>query len=257
MTKVMIGYADGGKVDSEFSICVADLMWFELKNPTSAYEILPFQHAKDIYPPENRNRLVRKAFDLGADWLLQIDPDETFAPHTLRIMMRTAHELTRPVVTGHYANIANMDFDGNGAFTVCDMVFEEGENGMYRNVIPSGDMQPFPVAACGTGMFLTHMSVYNQIPYPWYELAYFKSSEQDELQPMNEDIDFCRKLRMAGYEIWCDPMAEVTHWKTVPLKPSTTRKWLEESMKESDALRADQKERAGIGRKIRSLFEVE
>jgi GT2 family glycosyltransferase len=232
--RVFVGYPSGGKVDSRFMDCSMDLWRWEAANPSPLYQLVDLRGSPpDIYVAENRNRLVRMAREARADWLLQVDPDETFIPQMLRVLMRTADAATRPILVGHYANVGNLDFDGNGGMTVLDMVYRETGDGQYQGISVPENMQPFEVDAFGAGVMLTHLRVFDDLEYPWFETAYIQPTGKTELQFMNEDLAFARKVREAGYRIWCDPLAEATHWKVIPLKPSTTRTFLEAAMRDT------------------------
>ena len=56
---------------------------------------------------------------------------------------------------------------------------------------------------------------------------------------MNEDLSFCRFARTAGVRLWCDPLAEAHHNKTVPLLPSTMRSFLQNVNEQKAAMGAD------------------
>lgn len=220
--KVVVGWPDGGNVHGCFTKSLVALQHFELTNPAESYELLEPLRATGLYVTENRNQLVLQAEQAKADWLLQLDGDEHFSPDLLRTIMRTANERLRPVICGLYANIGYLD---NGTFNVVDMIYAEGPDGRYRPAVPPKDLKPFQVDACGTGVFLAHMSVFKKIEPPWFWL-YMHSTPDGQDRFMNEDISFCRILRESGYEIWCDPMAEVVHWKNLPLNASTMREFL-------------------------------
>lgn len=209
-----------------FMKSMLDLQRFELTQPDDGYELIGTDHFSSIYIAENRNKLVEIAQSLKADWLFQLDPDETFQPTLLRRLMHTANASFREIVVGIYSNVANFASVGEGSFDVVDCIYAEVETGEYTNVRPPEDMRPFQIDAAGTGVFLTHMSIYEKIPYPWFENFYIKPGGKDQFQMMNEDLAFCRTARENGFHIWCDPLAEVTHWKTVPLTPSTLRSFM-------------------------------
>lgn len=192
--------------------------------PNERYDLIDVVDTESIYVAENRNELVRMAQTLKADWLLQIDPDETFPETILRVMMRSADSKGRPVIVGVYANIGSVHPEG--AVEIVDCLYQEVEDGTYLNVIPPSETEPFRVDAAGTGIFLTHLSVFEKIPYPWFVQPYITPTGGRK-QFMNEDIAFCRTLREAGYEIWCDPLVGVVHWKALPVYPSMLRKTLE------------------------------
>lgn len=245
--RVVIGYPHGGKIDGKFTQSLIRVLRFEDKYPSDRYELLDPIDAVSIYTSENRNTLVRKAQSLKADWLFQIDPDETFDETIVRIAMRTADKERRSVIVGVYANIG--DHNEDGSVTLVDCLYQEMDDGTYLNVVPESETEPLKVDAAGTGLFLTHMSVFEKLGYPWFMETYIQPTG-GVVQFMNEDIAFCRKLREAGYEIWCDPLVQATHWKTLPISTSLMGKLLgkaekyrrelgKESVKETELAEAD------------------
>jgi hypothetical protein len=61
----------------------------------------------------------------------------------------------------------------------------------------------FPVVAAGSAGMLVRRHVIDDVGFPWFE-----SSDGVYL---NEDFEFCRKVREAGYEILCDPHLVIGH----------------------------------------------
>ena len=236
--KVFVGWPDGGSVNARFAMSMINLHRFELQEPDGRYEVIEPGHDSSIYIQENRNALVRRAKFHKADWLLQIDADESFSPNLLRQLMRTADKLTRPIVAGTYANIGRVSENN---VEVLDCVYREVADGQYMTMQIPDDMQPFKCDAVGTGVFLTHMSVFERMKYPWFWCDLFLDPTKDDPQFMNEDIGFCRNAREHGYHIWVDPMAEVIHWKVVPLSPSTTRKFIEKAWRAKECMEASSK----------------
>ena len=220
---VAVGWIDGGGTRGEFTHSILALAQLELQNPSDRYEIKDFIRWTGAYIPHNRNALVREAKSMGYDWLLMIDCDESFNADLLRILMRSAQENTRPIITGIYTNV--VEFDVSDGAVVSNMLFKELEDGQYASVEPDGP-SPFKIDACGTGLMLINLSVFDNIEEPWFWLELIVPEGKDKPQMMSEDISFCRKAREAGYEIWCDPLAEATHWKTLPMKSSTVRDFI-------------------------------
>jgi len=228
METVYVGYPHGGKIDGDFADCLDALHIWEVENPSPRYKVVGFRGEKGPYVQENRNVLVRRMRDAGADWLFQLDPDETFEPNLLRVLMRHA-AAERPILTGLYSNIGNVEVDGQGSFEVVDMVFAEVPSGEYQNLQIPADLQPFEVHACGAGVLLVHRSVFETMEYPWFRLGYIVPEGAAGPQVMNEDIAFCRDVRELGFHIWCDPLAVVSHWKIVPLVPSVVQRMIEQA----------------------------
>lgn len=225
--KVIVGVPTGGSVNFRMADSLLKLQDLEIRNPSERYELIGINFASGLYIQENRNRLVKDAIAMGADWILQIDSDHSFEDGTLlRALMRTANKETRPIVAGLYTNIGVITGQN---FTILDCIYAEAPDGKYKIIRPPSNMQPFRVDAVGSGLLLTHVSVYKKLDYPWFALAMFENPDGSR-QMMNEDMAFCRSARMAGFDIWCDPIAEATHWKTVPLLPSTLREFLGSAM---------------------------
>lgn len=61
----------------------------------------------------------------------------------------------------------------------------------------------FPVVASGSAGMLIRRHVLETIGYP-----YFESSDGVFL---NEDLEFCRRVREAGFTVWCDPHQYLGH----------------------------------------------
>lgn len=225
--KVMIGYPCGGGVHPAFTKSLLDLQRFELENPSEDYELNSIEYSSSLYVQENRNNLVEWALDKGVDWLLQLDTDEKFQPTLLRQLMRTAHKDTRPIVFGLYSNVQPAPAQAEGAYYHVDMIYREVETGEYESLTPGSEVNPFMVDAAGTGITLTHTSVFKKIAYPWFWLELIIPAGKTRPQVMNEDIAFCRAAREAGYKLWCDPLAEAQHFKSIALLPSTFRHFVE------------------------------
>lgn len=225
--KVLIGWPDGGSVNGRFMKSMLDLVKFETENPSDDYEIVIIDHTTGLYVQNNRNNLVRMAQHHKVDWLLQLDSDLEFNVDLLRTLMSTAHAGEKPIVVGVYSNVGNFNADGPGSFSIVDCLYGEAENGQYRIVSPRG-LTPFQIDASGTGIMLTHLSVFSRIQSPWFWLFEFENADGSR-QLMNEDIAFCRLAREVGIPIWCNPVAEAIHWKTIPLSSSSFREFLTRS----------------------------
>lgn len=238
MDKVFIGFPTGGMCRASFTKSLCDLAIFELTAKNDKYEIINPDYTESIYISENRNELVYKAREAKADWLLSIDTDNGFPQILLRVLMRTADPITRPVIFGLYSNIGRVNADNS--WEMLDAVYAETEDGTYRNIIPGEATEPFAVDAAGTGVLLVHMSVFEKYEYPWFFTPYFSNPTTGEKQFMNEDIAWCRTVRELGVPLYCDPMVDLIHWKTIPLLTSQYKALYDKALavkKEMDAKR--------------------
>lgn len=225
--KVMIAWSSGGSVGAKFAQSLLNLQAFEMTTHSDDYVLIGIEHAEGLYIQDNRNSVVKMAQERGADWLLQLDADISFPSNLLQVLMTTADKERRQIVVGLYANVGTAAEDGS--FVVVNCIYGEGPNGKYAPLVIPKDMQTFEVDAAGTGVFLTHLGVFDKMQYPWFWLAMFQNPD-GTMQTMNEDIAFCRMARDAGIRIWCEPKAEVVHWKTLPMRSSQFREMYENAM---------------------------
>jgi GT2 family glycosyltransferase len=234
MTKVLVGFPVGDSALPAFVKSLCDLQRYELLNPSPDYELLPIEYSAGLYVEENRNKLVDLAKDQGADWLFQIDTDEKFQPNLLRQLMSSADVKERPIVFGLYSNVVRAPQAVEGGYYCIDMIFREVENGEYMNINPPSDFSPFYVDAAGSGILLTHMSVFDKIEYPYFTVDYIRLTGKTRLQFMNEDISFCRKARLAGFKLLVDPLSDVQHHKTIALLPGPFKHFMDRARQVQD-----------------------
>jgi hypothetical protein len=230
--KIVIGYPYGSGVSGDTTQSLLYLWKFELENPDERYEVLDIHGHQGLYIQENRNALVAYAKEMGADWLLMVDGDIAFPNVALRILMRSADPVTRPIVSALYTNVGNIT---DGSFEILDCVYREAEDGKYQTIIPPDNMQPFEVDAVGFGFVLVHMSVYDSMEYPQFFVTHFVN-EDGSRQIVNEDLGWCRVAREKGFHIYVDHLVDLTHWKTIPLITSQFKKIYKEAKLQKDKM---------------------
>jgi GT2 family glycosyltransferase len=223
----MIGFPVGGSCHPAFTKSLLDLQKFELTNPDENYELVKIDFVSGLYIQNNRNELIDDALNFEYDWLLQIDTDEQFKPELLRQLMGFAKKDTTPIVFGLYSSALHADGEAEDAFYCIDMIYRETRNGEYTPIAPPSDVRPFEVDAAGGGIMLIHTSVFKKMEYPWFIATYCVPIGKNRLQPMSEDIAFCRSARENGYHLWVVPLAEAVHYKTLGIKTSLFAHFME------------------------------
>jgi GT2 family glycosyltransferase len=81
----------------------------------------------------------------------------------------------------------------------------EGEGGIPHFLHPmevSGGMQKVDIT--GGGCMLIRTEVFDRIAEPWF------APEHD----FGTDIQLCRQVRAAGWEVWCDTSIEIGHLRS-------------------------------------------
>jgi len=58
----------------------------------------------------------------------------------------------------------------------------------------------------GTGFMLIKTSVFEKMKSPW-----FVDGEDENGECFTEDVEFCRKAHLAGFDVWCSPTIPIRH----------------------------------------------
>lgn len=160
-----------------------------------------------------RNRIARKAQELGADYLLMVDNDVT--PPKDALVNLLSHGVD--VVSGFYAH-RNADNQYTGRTCVCrikddagnyyfhypleseytsDELREMRERGEYLVEIHGG----------GMGCILVRTSVFDEVPYPWFDWVDYGCGKG----MLSEDLYFCESLKNEGIPIYIDTRVNCGH----------------------------------------------
>ena len=202
--KVVLGYPYAGTVTGAFARCLWELVQYESARGELDLQIAPVEGP---YIHMNRNALCRKALACGADWLMQIDVDMEFPPDVLRRFI--AHD--KDIVAGLYHRFV----DSNN---VSSLLFQRHPvTGKFISVGHTGDGL-IEVDGAGTGLMMIRRQVLENLrehyrgASPWF----FFESLDDETE-LTDDLSFCNRARISGFQIWGDCDVPVSHWKRIKL----------------------------------------
>lgn len=155
---------------------------------------------------ENRNALAKWFLASGAEWLFYADDDQVFAPNTLtRLLARNT-----PVVSGLYLareypfapHVYDDADDPETAYTTVGVA--ETSNGLLR------------VKSTGAGALLVRRPVFEKLQTPYWRLG------QTVPEAWGDDIDFCRRVREAGFGVYVDLHVGVGHKTNGTIWPQWT-----------------------------------
>lgn len=147
------------------------------------------------YIDENRNKSVNEALEVGASHLMFIDSDMTFPDNGIVILSSR----DKQVIGANY-NLR----DGSKRCTVKVMDAEGNMKSMAGEKLPT---IPFKAYAVATGFMLINMDVFKRIDKPYF----FNEYDPKVNDIVGEDVNFCKKVRGKGIDVWCDPTIEVRH----------------------------------------------
>jgi hypothetical protein len=140
--------------------------------------------------PRSLNTILR---EMKGGWVWFQADDQIFDPELLIRMLDREVDVLVPLIVRHVPPFSPVIFK------------EQNEDGEYvpfaYDEIPEEGL--FEVYAAGTGGMLVRRHVIEEIGDPWFE---FSSHEVH-----NEDLEFCRKIREAGFTIHADASNTMGH----------------------------------------------
>lgn len=137
--------------------------------------------------------------------ILFLDIDHYHHPDT--IVKLLTHNL--PVVSG-------LSFRRSEPY---DPIMFKWEDEKYRNITTWPKDSLVEVDAVGGASLLVKTSVFKDINKPYFEFTKYNGGT------VSEDITFCRKLKEAGYKIYCDTSCTNDHIGTLNVNEMTWRNY--------------------------------
>jgi len=142
-----------------------------------------------------RNEAAKEALEIGASHLMFIDSDMVFPDDG--IMTLASRD---KLVIG--ANYNRRVLPPTSTMKIADendrLLEVKGED------IPK---YPFKCYAVATGFMLIRTEVFKTLEKPWFYYGWDPVIDDTT----GEDINFCKKVRAKGIDVWCDPTIEVKH----------------------------------------------
>lgn len=154
---------------------------------------IAFQIGSLIY--NSRNALAAKAVEIGADYVLWLDSDQTFNPDLLVRMYESLTKNELDILSGLY--FRRVPPYSPVLFDELEML-EDGTctwTDWKEKPIP---LELFEVGGCGFGCVLMKTDVFFDV----------QGTFNDMFGPINrvgEDLSFCWRARQCGYRVFCDP----------------------------------------------------
>lgn len=151
---------------------------------------------------ENRNTITKAAIDTGADWVLYLDDDHILQPDTLTRLLKA----DKDVISAHY--IRRQPPFG-------PVILDELSNGNFMwKQLSSEDHGIIQADAVGAGCLLVRRNVLKALEPPYWTLGQINPAS------WGDDMDFCRRVRKAGFPIHCDLDNTIAHMMTGIVWPS-------------------------------------
>lgn len=195
MSKGIIGVSSAEQ--GRFSLFWASL--FGMSRPVGTGAVF----SRSAVISENRNRIASEALALDADWILYLDDDHVLQKDTLKRLL----EADKDVISAHYTR-------RKPPYSPVIMESELPDNkGFLWKGLGPDERGIISCAAVGAGCLLVKTKVLKALEPPYWTLG------QISKDSWGDDLDFCRRIRKAGFEIHCDLENTLAHIMTGVVYP--------------------------------------
>lgn len=150
-----------------------------------------------------RNAIVKAALQYGADYIWMLDDDHIIdtgrtdtVTHAYDLPVKLAGHLEENPQIGV---VGALYYQRGGDYSPVIMQEVDGKPFFLQHREIARKMQKLDVT--GGGCMMIRSSVFDKIDEPWF------APEHE----YGTDIQLCKQVRAAGYEVWCDTSLEIGH----------------------------------------------
>ena len=207
--KILIGIPTAKYIEPETFKAIYDL------EVPDGYEV-DFQYFYGYNIDQVRNLIASWA--MRYDYLFSVDSDMSFPKETLKWLLQADKDIVSGVYRQRLPEQAIEIYDLNQRRMQYEDIY-------LQNMVRIG--------GCGMGCVLIKSEVFRAIPYPQFQYH----AALDHANTFSEDLDFCRKATIAGFEIWTIPSLTCGHHGSTTFsvevnKQSSVQKRLEDLSKQ-------------------------
>ncbi len=153
-----------------------------------------------------RNEIIESCLRDNSKWLMFIDTDVLFPPHTMMaLLQRLQNNPDLSIVSGVYFSKSNPCFP---------LIFDEAGCGSKLDW-KVGDFLEDVGYAIGMGLCLIDCEVFRAFGPPWYDINYGLNIDSEtggtSAASITEDLIFCERAHEAGYKISVDTGIQAGH----------------------------------------------
>ncbi len=163
----------------------------------------------------NRNRLVNKALELDADWVLFLDADMTHPENLVAELLRDALESKSAIISASY-------FKKLPPHQCVSSLFRSPHDPQLLSPIDTSEKGLVQSHVIGMGAALIHARVFHATQPPWFDYEVYQKTGE---RTVTEDVAFCKKARQAGFTILTDTRLVCGHIRQHEVDESNWLAW--------------------------------
>ena len=157
-----------------------------------------------------RDKLVKKAINEEFSHVLWLDADMVFDPDMIDILLEMKEDMVCGLFRGRHEKRMVCLYSSLSPITRYEALDSNPE--LLNDILE--------VDACGFGCVLTTVELLSKI---FYENDFTCFTP---MRMFGEDLSFCVRAKELGYNIYCNPKAEVGHVGNAIIKADRTVEWL-------------------------------
>lgn len=176
----------------------------------------------------NRNKFARDCMEIGVDYSLWLDMDQTFPRDMIEKLFEVISD-ERPIVGGMYflkkepfppvlGRYVEWESDAlpfQDYYEKMGFVHPDGRPLMsWRPITYFDKTTPFQADVIGLGCVLMKHSIFQKLSYPYFYYTPDPRPGKEFLQ-MDEVMPFCAQLKKLDIPIWIDPRVQCGHIMTM------------------------------------------
>ncbi|MFO8056107.1 MAG: hypothetical protein R6V10_02275 [bacterium] len=165
----------------------------------------------------NRNRLVEKTLEIGADWILFLDADMTHPADLATALLEDALESKAAIISASY-------FKKLPPHQCVSSLFRSTSGPQLLSPIDTSQKGLVETHVIGMGAALIHTEVFRATAAPWFEYQVYEKTGE---RTVTEDVAFCQKAREAGFSILTDTRLVCGHLRQIEVDESHWLAWQE------------------------------
>lgn len=194
--KILIGICCGGTIQAQTVVSLIGAI-NRLKEEGNIDYTVSIQIGG--YKPASMNNIVKEAQAGKYDYFMSIDCDMIFPPDGMIRLL----DNNKDIVGANYSVRGNA-VNGNPREAVVKVVGKDGKKlNMQLSDLPNHLFKCFSV---GNGFTLYKTTVFDEIPYPWFEARVDETGDFS-----TEDVHFMAKAYKVGIDVFCNPKIKIGH----------------------------------------------
>lgn len=179
-TRMVVGVSTAD--NARYTVFYASLMALDLRGIDSVMTVV-----SSAVISENRNHITKVMLDQKADYVLYLDDDHILPSNVVQRLLAA----DKDVISAHYIR-------RQPPFNPVLMEHELPDRSHTWKLLDPKESGIVSVAAVGAGCLLIKRKVIEALEPPYWTLGQINPAS------WGDDLDFCSRVRKAGFEVHCD-----------------------------------------------------